>query len=258
MSGYQKLALLAAPVEASRQAEAELRAHHDFVPLDQADAVIALGGDGFMLQTLHSLLESRRNIPVYGMNRGTIGFLMNNWQPQGLTDRLERAKSFSVTPLVANIETSNGQRFTLPAINEVSLLRETRQAAKIEISVNGRVVLDELICDGILVSTPAGSTAYNLSANGPILPLDSHLLALTPISPFRPRRWKGAILPDRYIIRLSILEGSKRPVSAVADQREIRDISSVEVSQDRNRSLTLLFDPEHALDDRIAMEQFVT
>jgi NAD+ kinase len=192
------------------------------------------------------------------MNLGTIGFLMNNWQPDSLLERLERAKSFSVTPLVATIETNSGQRFTLPAINEVSLLRETRQAAKIEIWVNGRVVLDELICDGVLVATPAGSTAYNLSANGPILPLDSALLALTPISPFRPRRWKGAILPDRYQVKLNILESTKRPVSAVADQREIRDIASVEVVLDRNRLLTLLFDPEHALDDRIAMEQFVT
>jgi NAD+ kinase len=258
MNSYQKLALLAAPVEQSRKAADTLRAHHDFVALNDADAVIVLGGDGFLLQVLHNLLEERRNIPVYGMNRGTIGFLMNNWKAEGLVERLLRAKSFSVTPLLANIKTSTGQRFTLPAINEVSLLRETRQAAKIEISVNGRVVIEELICDGILVATPAGSTAYNLSANGPILPLDSPLLALTPISPFRPRRWKGAILPDRYVVRLNILEAEKRPVSAVADQREIRDIASVEVALDRNQALTLLFDPEHALDDRIAMEQFVT
>jgi NAD+ kinase len=258
MSRFQRLALLAAPGEAARDAEKQLRERHEFVSLDGADAVIALGGDGFLLQLLHQLLEDRRALPAYGMNLGTIGFLMNGWQPDGLLDRLERAKSFSVTPLIATIETTAGQRFTLPAINEVSLLRETRQTAKIEISVNGRVVLDELICDGVLVATPAGSTAYNLSANGPILPLDSPLLALTPISPFRPRRWKGAILPDRYLVRLNILESSKRPVSAVADQREIRDISSVEVALDRNRALTLLFDPEHALDDRIAMEQFVT
>ncbi len=258
MSRFARLALLAAPGEAAREAETQLRALYDFVPLDEADAVIALGGDGFLLQLLHRLLEDRRNLPAYGMNLGTIGFLMNNWQPDGLAERLERAKSFSVTPLIATMETTAGQRFTLPAINEVSLLRETRQAAKIEIAVNGRTVLDELICDGVLVSTPAGSTAYNLSANGPILPLDSALLALTPISPFRPRRWKGAILPDRYQVKLTILESTKRPVSAVADQREIRDIASVEVALDRNRSLTLLFDPEHALDDRIAMEQFVT
>lgn len=258
MSRFPRLALLAAPGEAARDAEKLLRERHDFVDLDSADAVIALGGDGFLLQLLHRLLEDRRSLPAYGMNLGTIGFLMNHCQPEGLLDRLERAKSFSVTPLLTTIETTAGQKFTLPAINEVSLLRETRQAAKIEIVINDRVVLDELICDGILVATPAGSTAYNLSANGPILPLDSALLALTPISPFRPRRWKGAILPDRYRVKLTILESTKRPVSAVADQREIRDIASVEVSLDRNRALTLLFDPEHALDERIAMEQFIT
>jgi NAD+ kinase len=210
------------------------------------------------LQLLHRLLEQRRDLPAYGMNLGTIGFLMNNWNPDDLLNRLERAKSVTVNPLMATIEAMSGQRFTLPAINEVSLLRETLQAAKLQIDVNGRTVIDELICDGVLVATPVGSTAYNLSANGPILPLDSSLLALTPISPFRPRRWKGAILPDRYVVKLSILEGSKRPVSAVADQREIRDIAAVEVALDRNRALTLLFDPEHALDDRIAMEQFIT
>ncbi len=258
MSRFARLALLASPNEAARDAEKQLRERHDFVPLEDADAVIALGGDGFLLQLLHSLLEARRDLPAYGMNLGTIGFLMNNWRPDELLNRLERAKSISVTPLMATIMTTSGQRFTLPAINEVSLLRETRQAAKIAIEVNERTVLDELICDGVIVATPAGSTAYNLSANGPILPLDSSLLALTPISPFRPRRWKGAILPDRYVVRITILESSKRPVSAVADQREIRDIASVEVALDRNRSLTLLFDPEHALDDRIAMEQFVT
>ena len=258
MSSFSRLAVISSGTPVAREAEAILREQHEFVALDQADAVIVLGGDGHMLQVLHQLLENRRDIPAYGMNRGTIGFLMNGWQSGELLNRLERAKSFSVKPLTTTVTTVSGQSFTLPAINEVSLLRETRQAAKIEISVNGRPVIPELICDGILVSTPAGSTAYNLSANGPILPLDSSLLALTPISPFRPRRWKGAILPDRYVVKLTILESSKRPVSAVADQREIRDIASVEVALDRARALTLLFDPEHALDDRIAMEQFVT
>ena len=258
MNQFDRLAIISSATPQAREAEALLREQHEFVPLDNADAVIVLGGDGHMLQLLHQLLEDRRDIPAYGMNRGTIGFLMNGWHASDLLNRLGRAKSFSVRPLTANITTVSGQSFTLPAINEVSLLRETRQAAKIEISVNGRAVIPELICDGILVSTPAGSTAYNLSANGPILPLDSSLLALTPISPFRPRRWKGAILPDCYVIKLAILEAGKRPVSAVADQREIRDIASVEVALDRSRSLTLLFDPEHALDDRIAMEQFVT
>ena len=258
MSSFSRLAVISSATPVAREAEAILREQHEFVALDQADAVIVLGGDGHMLQVLHQLLENRRDIPAYGMNRGTIGFLMNGWQSGELLNRLERAKSFSVKPLTTTVTTVSGQSFTLPAINEVSLLRETRQAAKIEISVNGRPVIPELICDGILVSTPAGSTAYNLSANGPILPLDSSLLALTPISPFRPRRWKGAILPDRYVVKLTILESGKRPVSAVADQREIRDIASVEVALDRARALTLLFDPEHALDDRIAMEQFVT
>ncbi len=257
MTQYTQLAIISSATPQAREAEAQLREVHDFVSLDSADAVIVLGGDGHMLQVLHQLLESRRDIPAYGMNLGTIGFLMNSWDLHDLHARLQRAKSFSVRPLTANITTISGQKFTLPAINEVSLLRETRQAAKLEISVNGRAVIPELISDGILVSTPAGSTAYNLSANGPILPLDSSLLALTPISPFRPRRWKGAILPDRYVIKINILEASKRPVSAVADQREIRDIAQVEVALDRNRSLTLLFDPEHALDDRIAMEQFI-
>ena len=257
MTEFSRLAVLSSATPSAREAEMILSEQIDFVPLDEAEVVIVLGGDGHLLQVLHQLYESRRDIPVYGMNRGTIGFLMNVWEPGELLGRLARAKSFSVRPLVTTITTISGQSFNLPAINEVSLLRETRQAAKIEISVNGRAVIPELICDGILVSTPAGSTAYNLSANGPILPLDSSLLALTPISPFRPRRWKGAILPDRYVIKLKILEAGKRPVSAVADQREIRDISHVEVALDRNRALTLLFDPEHALDDRIAMEQFI-
>jgi NAD+ kinase len=252
------MALIASATPQAKEAANKLREIYDFVELDRAEIVIALGGDGHMLHVLQRLLEDRRDIPVYGMNLGTIGFLMNNWSPDGLSERLDRAKSFSIRPLIMTATTVSGQSFILPAINEVSLLRETRQAAKLEITVNGRPVIPELICDGILVATPAGSTAYNLSANGPILPLDSSLLALTPISPFRPRRWKGAILPDRYKIELRILEATKRPVSAVADQREIREVASIGIELDRNRTLTLLFDPEHALDDRIAMEQFVT
>ena len=175
MNAYSRLAIISSATPAAREAETILREQHEFVPLNQAEAVIVLGGDGHMLQVLHDLLENRRDIPAYGMNRGTIGFLMNGWQPGELLNRLQRAKSFSVKPLTTTVTTVSGQSFTLPAINEVSLLRETRQAAKIEISVNGRPVIPELICDGILVSTPAGSTAYNLSANGPILPLDDRL-----------------------------------------------------------------------------------
>jgi len=190
------------------------------------------------------------------MNLGTVGFLMNEWRHHGLEDRLSRAKPFKVTPLSMTATGIDGRTLTLPAINEVSLLRETRQTAKLEVTVNDRVVLAELACDGILVATPAGSTAYNLSAQGPILPLGSGMVALTPISPFRPRRWRGAILPDKARIGIRVLDPGKRPVSAVADQREIRDVAQVDICMDRARELTLLFDPEHALDDRITMEQF--
>jgi NAD+ kinase len=252
-----KRALVASTTDVAVEAQLELRDRYDWVPLEQAEVIVAIGGDGFMLQTLHMLLERRQTAPVYGMNRGTVGFLMNDWSLDGLDDRLARAKRFEVSPLRMEAETVDGARVVLPAINEVSLLRETRQTAKLEITVNDRVVLDELVCDGVLVATPAGSTAYNLSANGPILPLGSALQALTPISPFRPRRWRGAILPDTATVAFRVLEPVKRPVSAVADQREVRDVATVQVAQDRSATLCLMFDPEHALDDRITMEQFV-
>ncbi len=230
----------------------------DWVSFEEADQVVALGGDGFMLQTLHAMLARRKPAaPVFGMNLGTVGFLMNDWRHHGLAERLLRAKPFRISPLAATVVGNDGRTHQLPAINEVSLLRETRQTAKLEISVNDRVVMPELACDGILVATPAGSTAYNLSAQGPILPLGSALLALTPISPFRPRRWRGAILPDKARISLRVLNPAKRPVSAVADDNEVRDVARVDVCVDRARPLTLLFDPEHALDDRITMEQFI-
>ena len=255
---YERRALLASPTAPAQAAAAELADAWDWADVEQADIVIALGGDGFMLQTLHAMLERRKPVvPVFGMNLGTVGFLMNEWRHHGLDDRLARAKPFKVTPLQMTATGIDGRVHQLSAINEVSLLRETRQTAKLEVSVNDRVVLSELACDGILVATPAGSTAYNLSAQGPILPLGSALLALTPISPFRPRRWRGAILPDKARIGLRVLDAGKRPVSAVADQREIREVAKVEVCMDRARELTLLFDPEHALDDRITMEQFI-
>ncbi|MFN3726863.1 MAG: NAD kinase [Allosphingosinicella sp.] len=250
------MALVASSAEAAQVAEQLLHAHYDFVPLEEADLVVALGGDGFILQTLHEMLERGRVCPVFGMNRGTVGFLMNEWRIDALTERLNRAKAFCVPPLEMKAIRVDGQVVVSPAINEVSLLRETRQTAWIEVSVNGRVVIDELICDGVLVATPAGSTAYNFSAHGPILPLNSSLLAVTPISPFRPRRWRGAIIPDDLRVSLRVLDPKKRPVSAVADQREVREIDRVEVAIDRSRALTLLFDPEHALDERISMEQF--
>jgi NAD+ kinase len=257
MSDAVRRALLASPTEPAQVAEQDLRARHDWVSLDEAEMVVALGGDGFLLQVLHMMLERRRIVPVFGMNLGTVGFLMNEWRLEGLEQRLARTRPFKVSPLIMTATTIDGETIMLPAMNEVSLLRETRQTAKLEVTINDRIVLPELVCDGILVATPAGSTAYNLSAHGPILPLGSALLALTPISPFRPRRWRGAILPEKTRIAISVLEADKRPVSAVADQREVRDVARVEVVIDHNRDLTLLFDPEHALDDRITMEQFI-
>ena len=256
MSGERRLALAASPSEAAQTAAAELKRLYEWVPAKDADVIVALGGDGFMLQTLHAMLDRHRMLPVFGMNLGTVGFLMNEWSADLLENRLEAAKTIRVAPLRMEAVTVDGRRESMAAINEVSLLRETRQTAWIEVSVDGRVVLPELVCDGALVASPAGSTAYNLSAQGPILPLESALIALTPISPFRPRRWRGAILSDRTRVRLRVLDPVKRPVSAVADQREVRDVATVEVTVDRSNPLTLLFDPEHALDDRIAMEQF--
>jgi NAD+ kinase len=256
MSGERPLALVASPTEAAQAAAAQLRARYEWVSLDQAELVVALGGDGFLLHMLHEMLDRHRTLPVFGMNLGTVGFLMNEWSADLLESRILRAKTFTVSPLRMDAVTVDGETISSPAINEVSLLRETRQTASLEVTVNGRIVVPELVCDGVLVATPAGSTAYNLSAQGPILPLDSTMLALTPISPFRPRRWRGAILPDRTKIEFRVLDPVKRPVSAVADQREVRDVATVSVSIDRSSPLTLLFDPEHALDDRIAMEQF--
>ena len=253
-----RLALLASPTAASQNAARLLRKRYAWVDPDEADTVVALGGDGFMLQVLHDMLERRRMLPVFGMNRGTVGFLMNDWRADALVDRIAATKAFAVTPLAMTVTTMAGEIVSHPAINEVSLLREIRQTAKIEVSVDGRVAIPELVCDGVLVATPAGSTAYNLSAKGPILPLASSLVALTPISPFRPRRWAGAILPDTTVIGFRILTPEHRPVSAVADQIEIRNVAHVSVSIDRSRALTLLFDPSHALDERIAMEQFLS
>lgn len=253
----RKIALVASTSPVAEEAEAELRPLYDFVDLADADLLIALGGDGFLLHMLHQMLDQRRILPVFGMNRGTIGFLMNEFRVEALLDRIAAARTFIIHPLCGDITTISGDHHILPAINEISLLRETRQAAKLEVLVNERTMLEELACDGVLVSTPAGSTAYNLSANGPILPLESQMLALTPISPFRPRRWRGAIVPESTSIRFNVREAAKRPVSAVADQREIRDVKTVKVTTDRTRPLTLLFDPDQGLDERIAMEQFI-
>ena len=252
------IGLLASPTEAAQAAEKLLRQRYAWAEAEAAHSLVALGGDGFMLQTLHGMLESGVSKPVFGMNRGTVGFLMNEWRLDELPERIAGAKAVRVAPLDMEATTVGGQVHRHAAINEVSLLRETRQTAKIELSVNGRVVMPELVCDGVLVATPAGSTAYNFSARGPILPLASKVLALTPIAAFRPRRWTGAILPDDVAVRFRVLEAGNRPVSAVADQFEVREVCTVDVRLDKERSLTLLFDPEHALDERIAMEQFAT
>ena len=253
------IGVVSSRTELGKAAETMLRRRYEWADVDSARILVALGGDGFMLHTLHRILEGGLpDLPVFGMNRGTVGFLMNDWRLDRLAERIEGAKAIRVAPLEMTARTVSGGTFTHAAINEVSLLRETRQTAKIEVSVNGRSAIPELACDGVLVATPAGSTAYNLSAGGPILPLQAKMLALTAISPFRPRRWSGAILPDDTSICFRVLEPENRPVSAVADQFEVRDVAQVDVKLDRERSLTLLFDPEHALDERIAMEQFAT
>ncbi|WP_394270637.1 NAD kinase [Qipengyuania sp.] len=254
-----RLALLVSDAERAQDVAAEAyRDLFDWVPLEQADVAVILGGDGFMLQSLHAMLDSDRIIPAYGVNLGTVGFLMNrNRQPEKLLHRIGKARRLDILPLAMEATTQDGAVHRFQAINEVSLLRETRQTAKIEVLVDGKTRIKELVCDGVLLSTPAGSTAYNLSADGPILPLDSQLLALTPISAFRPRRWKGAILPDRSQVTFKVNEPAKRPVSAVADQRELRDVAEVRLEIARERPLILLFDPGHALDERIVAEQFV-
>ena len=220
---------------------------------EACDIVVALGGDGYMLQTLHRFTGKGK--PIYGMNRGTVGFLMNEYHQDDLPQRLAAAEKAVIHPLKMTAHTQS-RAIEARAFNEVSLLRETRQAAKIRILVDGRPRISELICDGVLVSTPVGSTAYNLSAHGPILPITADLLALTPISAFRPRRWRGALLPHRAKVRFEMAESRKRPVSAVADDFEVRDVTAVDVEEDRSISMTLLYDAGHSLDERILAEQF--
>ncbi len=255
--GFRKVALVASESPRAQEAFTMLWAQRDWAPLEEADAAVVLGGDGFMLQTLHAMLDCERVIPAYGMNRGTVGFLMNRYNKNAdVMERLAQARGKKIAPLHITATTQDGETRTMCAINELSLLRETRQTAKIEITVGSRVRIKELVGDGVLVSTPAGSTAYNLSANGPILPLDSGMLALTPISPFRPRRWRGAVLPDEMPIKFRVLEPEKRPISAVADQKELRNIAEVSVRIAHESELELLFDPGQSLAERIVSEQF--
>jgi len=251
---FQNVAFVAAENDAAQRALKQLRHRYGSVPLDQADVIVALGGDGFMLETMHRHIE--RKLPIYGMNRGTVGFLMNIYTEDDLMDRLSRAERVQLNPLGMKAQTVDGASHEALAINEVSLLRETRQAAKLRIRVDGRLRMEELICDGCLVATPAGSTAYNFSAHGPIIPMGAGVLALTPISAFRPRHWRGALLSHKATVTFEVLESQKRPVSAVADHTEVRDVVKVEVREDRNISLELLCDPEHNLEERILSEQF--
>ncbi len=249
----RSFALVAAESDEAGAACRRLKARYATVEPEAADAVVALGGDGFMLETLHRYLD--RGLPIYGMNCGTVGFLMNRFDEEGLPARLAAAEPVRLRPLAMQARDVYGKETQALAINEVSLLRESRQAARIAIRVDGVMRLPELVCDGVLVATPAGSTAYNLSAHGPILPLGSGVLALTPISAFRPRRWRGALLPHAAEVAFEVLDPQKRPVSAVADFTEVRDVVEVRVHEDR-RTLTLLFDPDHNLAERILAEQF--
>ncbi len=252
---FSSIAFVGAETEAAKAALDRLTNRYPHVPPEEADLIVALGGDGFMLEMLHSFVE--RKVPIYGMNRGSVGFLMNTFREHGLIERLSRAQKVVLHPLRMRARTGAGEVVEALAMNEVSLLRETRQAAKLRIRIDGKIRLEELICDGILLSTPAGSTAYNLSAHGPIIPLGAGVAALTPISPFRPRRWRGALLPHTATVLFEIQEASKRPVSAVADYTEVRDVFEVEVREDRSCDVTLLFDPEHNLEERITVEQFL-
>lgn len=249
-----RVAFVASDRPEAQEARARLADRYGAVPVEEAQVIVALGGDGFMLETLHAQIESRT--PIYGMNWGTLGFLMNEYSEEDLLDRINAAEHTVVHPLRMVVADVHGGLHRGLGFNEVSLLRQTRQTAKLRISIDGKVRLPELSCDGALVSTPAGSTAYNLSAHGPIIPLDAQVLALTPISVFRPRRWRGALLRHTAKVKFEILEADKRPVSAVADNFEVRDVLEVHVSEDRDLALTMLFDAGRSLEERVLAEQF--
>ncbi len=248
------IAFIASNVEEARVAQERLTKTYHGVPPEEADVVVALGGDGLMLQTLHDFMNTGK--PIYGMNCGSVGFLMNEFREDHLRERLAGAIENAVHPLAMHAIDASGARHDAYAINEVSLLRQSYQAAKLRITIDGQVRLEELIADGLLVATPAGSTAYNLSAHGPILPIYAPLLALTPLSAFRPRTWRGALLPDRVEVRIDALETDKRPINAVADNVEFKSVVSVTVAQDKTAESLILFDPDHSWDERILTEQF--
>lgn len=253
--GFERIAFVASRTRNAQQALATLRARYGSRSPDTADVIVALGGDGFMLETLHRNMH--RHIPIYGMNRGTVGFLLNSFNEKDLLERLHAAEPVTLHPLTMRVTTASGQTRQANAINEVSLLRQTRQAANLRVLIDDRERIEKLVCDGCLVATPAGSTAYNLSAHGPILPIGAEALALTPISAFRPRRWRGAVLPLRARVTFEVLDPDKRPVSAVADATEVRNVVEVHVAEDPTTDLTILFDPEHGLEERILQEQFI-
>lgn len=250
----KRLAFVASNRPEAQEARERLAERYGDVSPRDAQIIVALGGDGFMLETLHANLSEQR--PIYGMNRGSVGFLMNDYDEDGLLERIGQAERAVIHPLVMVAIDQRRKQHRALAINEVSLLRQTRQTAKLRISIDGTVRMEELVCDGALVCTPAGSTAYNLSAHGPIIPLKSQVLALTPISAFRPRRWRGALLPHSARVTFEILEADKRPVSAVADNFEVRDVIEVHVAEDRETHLTMLFDKGHGLEERVIAEQF--
>jgi NAD+ kinase len=251
---FDRIAFLASDSPEARKAQTRLVKRHGNADPGDADVVVALGGDGHMLQTLHRFVSS--GIPIYGMNRGTIGFLMNDYQDNHLLERLRAAEMTIIHPLRMTARDVAGKSHRALAFNEVSLLRQRYQAAKLRIAVDNKIRMDELICDGILLSTPAGSTAYNLSAHGPILPINSQLLALTPISAFRPRGWRGAVLPHQAKVTITVLDPDKRPVAAVADHMEVRQVREVVIAEDRKSSARILFDPGHSLAERVLREQF--
>jgi NAD+ kinase len=255
-AAHRRIAAVAAETDAAQQALEELRRRYTCVPPEHAEIIVSLGGDGFMLETLHRFLPT--GVLIYGMHRGSVGFLMNAYRPDRLYERLAAAQPVILHPLEMTAQDEAGVSHRALAFNEVSLLRETRQAAKLRVTVDGVVRLEELMADGILVATPVGSTAYNLSAHGPIIPLGAGVLALTPISAFRPRRWRGALLPHEARVGIEALETDKRPVSAVADFTEVRDVASVAVKENRDVAITLLFDHDSNLEERVLKEQFAS
>src|SRR5580698_1150838 len=251
---FQHIAFVASDVAAAQRARRRLMQRYGDVRQEAADVVVALGGDGLMLATLQRFMNSGK--PIYGMHRGTVGFLMNEFSEQGLVERLAAARVTVIHPLLMRARDVAGRVHRHHAINEVSVFRQTYQAARLRVLIDGKERLPDLVADGLLVSTPAGSTAYNLSVQGPIIPIGAPLLALTPISPFRPRRWRGALLPDTATVTIEVLEAAKRPVAAVADHDEVRSVRSVEIGMDHSKSMHMLFDPGHSLEDRILREQF--